>query len=177
MHKLLAVLLSILSLLPFATVAIQPDAVQQYLPCATWGVGKEHAYIAALKAYLQEYEPEGIKYLAYSVNPKLVEKDTLERTVQRYCDCHGIEILPSTDYRWLEENGYIIFTGMDSYIFPNGARLGFTDSEESPLNVLQGQMPGNAFIVEIGQWGGFAYIVKRVGFLWFVVRKDQTWVQ
>ena len=136
-----------------------------FLPFATWGAGPENAYVAALKAYLQEYGPDDLKYLAFDLNDaELVDAGKLEQALQKYCDCHGIEVLPNSDYQWLKQNGYIIFTGEDSYDFPNGARLRFEDSKE------------NSFIVDIGEFGGHAYHMKRVGFVWFVVREDTSWV-
>ena len=152
------------------------EDAQRLLPSVTWGADPENAYIAALKAYLQEHGPEDLKYLAFALDVELIDADKLEKALQKYCDCHGIEVLPSSDYQWLKENGYIFFTGMDSYNFPNGARLWVTDSKEINLTALQDKMPKNSFVVDIGQFWGNAYAMKRIGFMWFVIRKDTSWV-
>jgi len=178
MQKFIATLLVVLLLLPFSIRVIDFEAAQQYLPCATWGYGPENAYIAALKAYLQEYGPEDMKYLAYSFgDAEWIDSEKLEEALQEYCDCHDIEILPSTDYNWLKENGYIFFLGDDWYEFPNGARLGFSAYKEHFLTALVGRMPRNSFVVDVGQGCGNAYIVKRIAFMWFVIRHDTSWVQ
>jgi len=176
MQKLLATLLAFSLLFSLGIGGVQPDVMERYLPCATWGRAPENAYIAALKAYLQENGPEDLKYLAFVLGAELIEADKLEEALQKYCDRHGIEVLPNSDYQWLRENGYIFFTGDDSYDFPNGARLWFTDRKESYLTAWQGKMPRNSFIVDIGEFGGHAYLMKRIGFIWLIVWKDTSWV-